>query len=207
MAQLPESAPSKDVDADKVATGWAESFNQAIAQPSLAFISNVFLPESYWRDQLCLSWDFHTLKGPEDIMALLKSTKGVCRVKSLSLDKSSTLRSPILSTLDADGKVDIVRAFLTIETDVGSGTGVVRLAQEQGVWKVFTLFTLLKELKGYEQFVGKKRPFGVQHGEHISRNNWLDRRNLEEKFEDGQEPTVLILGKLMPPSHSHTHIY
>lgn len=200
MAQLPESVPSKGVDADKVAIQWVESFNQAITQPEFDLISNVFLPESYWRDQLCLSWDFHTLKGPQNIVALLKSTKGGCRVKSLSLDKSSALRSPILSPLDADGKVDIVRAFLTVETDIGSGTGVVRLAQEQGVWKVFTLFTLLKELKGFEQFVGKKRPFGVHHGEHISRNNWLDRRNIEENFEDGQEPTVLILGKSMPPS-------
>jgi len=88
-----------------------------------------------------------------------------------------------------------VQAFLKVDTDVGRGAGLVRLVQENGTWKVFTLFTYLTELKGHEEAVGKKRPNGVEHGEHISRKNWLDRRNAEENFENGQEPTVLILGE------------
>jgi hypothetical protein len=88
-----------------------------------------------------------------------------------------------------------VGAFLTIETNVGSGAGIVRLVQDNGIWKAFTLFTFLRELAGHEENVGKKRPNGVDHGEQLSRKNWLDRRKAEENFEEGQEPTVLILGE------------
>jgi hypothetical protein len=49
---------------------------------------------------------------------------------------------------------------------------------------------------------GSKRPNGVEHGEHTSRLNWLDRRNIEEDFEGNDEPTVLIVGKSVDLSRS-----
>jgi hypothetical protein len=49
-------------------------------------------------------------------------------------------------------------------------------------------------LKGHEESIGKKRPLGVEHGLHTSRDNWLDRRKREENLEDGMEPAVLIVG-------------
>jgi hypothetical protein len=88
---------------------------------------------------------------------------------------------------------------LSVQTNVGRGDGVVRLVQEQGVWKVFTLFTYLKELKGHEERVGRNRPNGVEHGEHASQRNWLDRRKAEENFEHGLEPTVIIMGGFYLP--------
>ena len=142
-----------------------------------------------------MSWDFHCLNGFDKVIAQLKQSNNGLRIKSLALDKSSTLRSPTATIFDADGKVHMVQTFLTVETDVGNGAGIVRLVQDEGKWKVFTLFTFLKELKGHEELVGKKRPFGVEHGEHASRKNWLDRRNAEKNFDNEQEPTVLILGK------------
>jgi hypothetical protein len=195
IASFPKVAPPKSTDANSVATLWVESFNKTLTSPKLAGIPDLFLQESYWRDQLCLSWDFHTLQGPEKIVSLFSKSKNGSRIKSLALDTSSKLRSPTASVLDADGQVHTVQAFLKIDTDVGRGAGLVRLVQENGTWKVFTLFTYLTELKGHEEAVGKKRPNGVEHGEHLSRKNWSDRRNAEEDFEDGQEPTVLILGE------------
>ena len=195
LATYPTSAPSQSIDADSIAIAWVEAFNKTISSPDVAGISDLFLHESYWRDQLCLSWDFHCLNGLDKVVAQLKQSKNGLRIKSLALDKTSALRSPTATVFDADGKVHTVQAFLTVKTDIGNGAGLVRLVQDQGKWKVFTLFTFLKELKGHEELIGKKRPFGVEHGEHASRKNWLDRRNAEKNFEDGQEPTVLILGK------------
>lgn len=131
-------------------------------------------------------------QGPEKITALLKQAGN--RIKSLSLDESSTLRSPTATVFDAEGKVHTVQAFLSVQTDVGSGDGIVRLIQEQGKWKVFTLFTYLKELEGHGERTGRNRPNGVEHGEHASQQNWLDRRKAEEKFEGDIEPTVIIMG-------------
>jgi len=196
IAKYPSASTSEKVDADALAARWVESFNKSITNPELASISALFLSESYWRDQLCLSWDFHTLLGPQNILELLQKSKNGSRIKSITLDKSSALRSPQTAVLDADGKVHVVQAFLTVETDIGSGAGLVRLVKDEDgdEWKAFTLFTFLSELKGFEECVGRKRPNGVEHGEHLSRKNWLDKRNSEENFEDGEEPTVLILG-------------
>jgi len=194
-ATFPTTSTSQATNVNNIAATWVEAFNKVLKNPELATIPGLFLDESYWRDQLCLTWDFHTLKGPEHIIPLLQHSQNGCRIKSLAIDTSSKYRSPKASVVDADGKVHTVQAFLTVETDIGRGSGVVRLVQEQGTWKVFTLYTFLRELKDYEELIGARRPNGVQHGEHLSRKNWLDRRKLEENFEDGEEPTVLILGK------------
>lgn len=191
FATLPGASPAPQ-DANSVAESWVACFNKALSNPELASISETFIPESYWRDQLCLSWDFHCLEGPEKIVSLVTKSEDGCRVKSVSLDKSSDLRSPSTSVL---GEAHIVQTFLTVETDVGFGKGVARLVNDNGKWKAFTLFTFLEGLKGHEEVTGPKRPNGVAHGEHISRKNWQDRRNAEEEFEGDDEPTVLILGE------------
>lgn len=192
LANLPSKSPPAS-DANSVAESWVASFNKALDNPELASVSEVFLAESYWRDQLCLSWDFRCFEGPEKITGLLKQSENGSRIKSVALDKSSGLRSPRASLLSAE--VNTVQAFLTIKTDVGHGQGVVTLVNDNGEWKAFTLFTSLEGLSGQAEATGKKRPNGVEHGEHVSRKNWLDRRKAEEEFEDGEEPTVLILGK------------
>lgn len=192
VANLPIGSMSKPTDPDRIASEWVDLFNRNISNQTKAGISDLFLAESYWRDQMCLSWDFHTLHGPEKIDLQLQKSPVNHRIKSLALDKSTQLRYPRTSVL---GDASIVEAFLTVETDVGRGAGLMRLAQDHGAWKIFTLFTVLQELKGWEEQIGKRRPFGVQLGEYTTRKNWLDRRNAEENYEDGDEPTVLVLGK------------
>ena len=59
-----------------------------------------------------------------------------------------------------------------------------------GDWKCFTLYTFLKELKGYQATVGKNRPHGVVHEESVSRKTWLELKT-EGSTED---PTVIIIG-------------
>jgi hypothetical protein len=194
-AILPVTSSSKPIDVDSIAEAWVGSLNEILRSPGLSRVSELFFENSYWRDKLCLSWDFHTLEGPEKIVSLLKQSKNGCRIKSFALDKSSKCRSPTASVMDTDAEVHTVQAFLTVETDVGRGSGIVRLVQNSGSWKVFTLYTFLKELKEHEELRGKRRPNGVAHGEHLSRKNWLDRRKAEESFEDGEEPAVLILGR------------
>ncbi|KAL2066046.1 hypothetical protein VTL71DRAFT_2117 [Oculimacula yallundae] len=190
-AQFPAESKSKPDNPYDRASIWVSDFNKCLNNPSPESLSELFLSESYWRDQLCLTWDFHTLAGPSKIFSLLQTNAS--RITTISLDTSTPLRSPNCSSLD-DGKVQTVEAFLNIETNVGRGQGFVRLAEENGVWKAFTLFTFLKELKGFEEKTGKRRPNGVEHGEHASKENWADRRKIEENFEDGEEPTVLIVG-------------
>lgn len=52
------------------------------------------------------------------------------------------------------------------------------------------------ELKGHEKTVGNNRLHGIAHGGQPGRKNWQERRTAMENFEDGNEPTVLILGEM-----------
>ena len=119
--------------------------------------------------------------------------KDGCRLKRVEIDRSSELRKPTITGFDGKGNVQGVQTFLTTESDVGRGLGVVRLVQQDGELKVFTLFTSMRELKGHEESINSRRPEGVAHGGQPGRKNWLERRVADENFENS-EPTVLILG-------------
>ena len=157
VADLSAIKAVKPEDIDRPTEEWVSSFNKAIQSSNYSSLSQLFLPQSFWRDHLCLSWDSHTLKGPENIAAFLK--KG-CRLKSVVIDRSSDFRRPVVTGFDGKGNVQGVQTFLTTESDVGRGLGVARLVQQDGKLKAFTLFTSMRELKGHEETVFGRRPEG-----------------------------------------------
>ena len=198
-ASYPNVVPPPETDLNRIATDWVDSLNKLLSRGDFNGVSQIFLKEACWRDQLALTWNFHTLNGPENITTFLKTSPKGSRIKSIHIDYDNPKLAPHVSAADYYGKVKGVAAFLTIETDVGRGRGVVKLLQDQaGKWKAFTLFTAMYELKDHEEKVGANRPNGVDHGGQPGRKNWQERRTAMENFEDGLEPTVLILGN--PPS-------
>ncbi|KAL8935106.1 MAG: hypothetical protein Q9216_005582 [Gyalolechia sp. 2 TL-2023] len=196
-ASYPDTDSLASVDAYAVASEWVQSLNQALAAQDPSAVKTLFLQGSCWRDQLGLSWDYHTLSGPEKIVSFLKSAPKGSRIGSVKVDDSSATRRPSVSAVDFKGKINGVASFLTVETDVGRGRGLVRLLQDSkdgNKWKAFTLFTALQELKGHEETIKDNRPQGVDHGENPGRKNWQERRKATENFEGDLEPTVLIIG-------------
>ena len=194
----PEAHPVSEVDVNTVVSNWVNQLNSALLNQDYALINDLFLTDSCWRDQLGFSWDYHTLHGPEKMISFLQDSgsNGSC-IKSLAVDSSNSTRQPTISAVDFGGKVGCVASFLTMETDVGRGRGLVRLVkdpQDGGKWKAFTLFTAMHELKGHEETVKTNRPHGVDHGGKPGRKNWQERRHAMENFEDGNEPTVLVIG-------------
>ncbi len=198
----PIGAPSAGLEPEAVISEWVHLFNSH-AHPEGPSLSRLFLKDSYWRDLLCLTWNFHTLEGPNKIAALLETQPAGWRIKSLAIDSSSDVGKPKVAPLDFDGNLKCIQSFLTVETDVGRGRGVVRLLQDSednGRWKAFTLFTALQELKGHEELNRERRPTGTEHGSHSERKNWKERRIAEENFEGQLEPAVLVVGK---PAMAH----
>jgi hypothetical protein len=195
-ATLPSSPKPKSIDAPAIATSFIQTFNKALANPQSVALPDVFLHESYWRDHLCLSWDLRSFNGLhkiiEPFMSALTSEKG-CRIKSVALDRSNRLRAPTLTAFDVEGKVWVVQAFLTVETDVGKGAGVVRLAQEYGVWKVFTLFTYLRELN-VSKGLGVKESPNLRQKASWFRKSWLSNQKIDKVLPSSDEPVVLIVG-------------
>ncbi|PMD13504.1 dimethylaniline monooxygenase (N-oxide forming) [Hyaloscypha hepaticicola] len=190
VEDLTKIQTAKPTDIDNATEEWVSSFNKAIQSSDLAGLTDLFLPNAFWRDHLCLTWDFHTIKGTDKIHEFLKQG---CRLKNIAVDRSSDFRKPVVTGFDGQGKVQGVQTFLTTESDVGRGMGVARLVETEGKLKAFTLFTSMRELKGHEEATFGRRPEGVSHGEQPGRKNWQERRIADENYEDS-EPAVLILG-------------
>ncbi|TVY34439.1 putative indole-3-pyruvate monooxygenase [Lachnellula subtilissima] len=190
VADLSKIKTTTPENVEKSTAEWVKSFNKAIQTPGFEAISDLFLPEAYWRDHMCLAWGCNTFKGPEAMKDFLKEG---CRLKSVEIDKSSDFRKPVVTGFDGQGKIQGIQTFLTTDSIVGRGLGVARLVLQDGELKAFTLFTSMRELKGHEETTYGRRPEGVAHGGQPGRKNWQERRLEDENFEK-DDPTVLILG-------------
>ncbi|KAH9882222.1 hypothetical protein J1614_001394 [Plenodomus biglobosus] len=190
LGEYPATSSNTNVDANKVADEIIARFNDALFKRDDVAAAALFLEDkSYWRDHLALTWDLRTVKGRSNIEQYLESAKVL--LNKVSVDRSTAVRAPRFGPIDGWGDVNGISFFINIETDIGRGEGVVNLAEDHGVWKIFTLYTLLTELKGHEEPVGHRRPRGVKHGGDPDRKNWAELREEEKKNID---PTVLILG-------------
>ncbi len=61
---------------------------------------------------------------------------------------------------DADG---VTESWICFETEVARGYGLIRLKGG----KIWTLLTVMSELKGHEERSGLTRPLGAKHGENL----------------------------------------
>lgn len=190
LGKFPQTCSSTDISPGKVASELISQFNTALSAEDHQAVSELFIENGYWRDHLCLSWDFRTLKGTENISNFLSKNH---RLTNVQIDRSSAFRSPHVGPIDGFGDVTGIEFFAKVTTELGSGRAVARLAEVNGNWRFSTLFTSLEELKGHEESVHHRRPKGVQHGEQEARKNWLEQRIDDINFE-GKNPTVIIIG-------------
>ncbi|KAJ5356367.1 hypothetical protein N7517_010976 [Penicillium concentricum] len=196
MAPISSALKMVHYDTTAEASIWVNSFNTILSNGNHSDLSTLFTGEGFWRDHLALSWDFHTLQGREKIRQFLEAhtdVNGRCQLHDIHLDVSSALRSPRKTHLDAHGQVPGIEAFILINTSVGTGRGVLRLAHENGEWKAFSLYTSLRNVNGFEEMIYDRRPKGVKHGSTGPRQNWSERRKIESEFEEA-EPAVVIVG-------------
>lgn len=188
----------------QVASTFLEAFNDAITKQNYAALASLFIEDGYWRDHLALSWKFRTVQGRASILDFLTQCAGSnngFRLKKVTVDQSSELRSPKATPIDDAGQVLGIQFFITFETTLGTGQGIARLVDVgDGQWKLFTFYIRLEELKGHEEATNQRRSKGVEHGGKPGRKNWAERRALSAEFQDGDEPAVLILGKLYTTS-------
>lgn len=194
IASFPSSKESNfSSSPDTIASEWVKAFN-AFVQHDNDDIKQVFLPEACWRDLLCSTWDFHTLSGRDKITQFVTNTPKDSRIQSISLDPSASYKTPQSTQL---GGVNVIQAFLAIDTPVGRGKGVVRLAvdpDDGDRWKVFTLATILHEVKGHEETTRSRRPTGLNRKVEAGGRNWRDELVSQHSLEGDKEPVVLIIG-------------
>src|SRR4029079_13480452 len=134
---------------------------------------------SYWRDLVAFTWNLKTVEGQDGVADLVEHTAAQTGARGFRVTEPAT---------EADG---VTEAWIAFETEVGRGSGLLRLREG----KAWTLLTALDELKGHEEPRGPGRPRGVEHGADRERETWLEQRRREaEELGVTTQPYVVIIG-------------
>ncbi|PFH47514.1 hypothetical protein AMATHDRAFT_67595 [Amanita thiersii Skay4041] len=172
-----------DVDAEKVVTRWLDKFSEALSSNKVEIISELFLEDSWWRDLLSLTWDFRAFRGVPAIKTFLRDRIGSTHPRSFKA------RKEFLGLQRPADDLAWISSFFDFETDVGIGSGIVRLVPtaNEREWKAHAIFTNLEDLKGFPEKIGPLRNPLPNHG------SWEEERKLEAEFKDA-DPIALVVG-------------
>jgi cation diffusion facilitator CzcD-associated flavoprotein CzcO len=178
-------------DVSTPAEEWLAQFQNALAKPHEPLLASLFHSDSYWRDVLALSWKLQTINGADAILRELKVHAGRAMPGGFSIDTSRA--GPRRVTRAG---TETIEAIFKFETEIGRGSGILRLipdASDANRPKAWTLLTALDELKGFEEPVGSSRPRGQSYSRDFRGPNWLDLRKAAAEYAD-RDPDVLVVG-------------
>jgi putative flavoprotein involved in K+ transport len=164
---------------DQELSCWLATFDAAMSRCDVDAAMNLFLTDAFWRDLVAFTWNVHTFEGHEAIRDML----GVC------LARTAPTLWQAAGPASLDG--DIVEATATFETAMARCSAVIRLKQG----KCWTLFTLMRELKGFEETSRARRPHGAPLRYQPGRKTWRRQREQDAR-ELGvtRQPYCVIVG-------------
>ncbi|MFH0298214.1 NAD(P)/FAD-dependent oxidoreductase [Bradyrhizobium sp. 31Argb] len=181
----------KTDDISVAADTWLARFEDALRKPGDGALNFLFLPDSFWRDILALSWNIQTVDGADAIIAELKRHAGRAAPRRLTIDPDRRAPRKVMRA-----GTNAIEAMFKFETTIGRGSGIVRLIPDPtdgNTLKAWTLLTELGELKGFEEQLGVNRPRGNAYSRDFRGPNWLDLRKASTDYAD-RDPTVLVVG-------------
>ncbi|KAJ0423488.1 flavin-binding monooxygenase [Aspergillus carlsbadensis] len=153
LAPLPQLTlhPSTDPDkinAPEIANTWLTTLTTALTtpHPTNTNLTTLFLPEhAWWRDLATFTWDITCHNGSEAISSCLRSSKAGFT------EAVADLPGALAPRVEDLGGMKFVQAGFRFRTGVGSGRGVVRLANVgQDEWRAWTVYTVLEGLHGLD---------------------------------------------------------
>ncbi|TCL67158.1 NAD(P)/FAD-dependent oxidoreductase [Rhizobium sp. BK251] len=158
-----------------------DTFGAALAAGRIDEAVNLFAEECYWRDLVAFTWNIKTVEGREGVRDMLRSQLAVAVPSNWQVASGE-------EATEADG---VLESWITFETEVGRGFGLIRI--KDGL--IWTLLTTLSELKGHEEKAGFARPLGAKHGQNPGAKTWKEERE-EEARTLGYEtqPYVVVIG-------------
>ncbi|MEY8829984.1 NAD(P)/FAD-dependent oxidoreductase [Sedimentitalea sp. XS_ASV28] len=159
-----------------------DALNEGFAAGDVERIKAQFATDSYWRDLVAFTWNIKTAEGPAQIGDMLDSQLASIRPSDFRLQEGE------MPTEEGG----VITAWITFETALGRGWGLIRLRDD----RIWTLLTALQELKGHEEPRRTRRPMGARHGAAKNRSTWKEEREAEAATlgYDTQPYTVIIGG-------------
>jgi hypothetical protein len=187
--------PERPEDLRRIAAHGIDDLNRVLTSRNYSTLYSLLLSSgSYWRDHLGLSnTKFSTLTGAKEIVNFIEENGQRCAIQKFALEEN---KEPILGNINPAGTVPSIQAFITCETEIAKGRGLVTWVQdvEDGDrWKIFTIFTTLETLKQFPFKTGNERPLYASSNAVDDIKNWKDYRSENLDFKDA-EPAVLIVG-------------
>lgn len=170
---------------------WLSAFNAALSRNEPVAAAALFLPDGQWRDLIAFTWNIQSVSGRAGIEAVFRTAFPTTRPDRFRLDPG---RTPPRWVRRAG--TECIEAFVTFDTALGRGKGVLRLMSEQSSrmpMRAWTLSTMLQELTGFEERVGARRPTGPSDLRDFGAENWLDHRRKAAAYSD-HDPKVLVVG-------------
>ncbi|MDT8326565.1 MAG: NAD(P)/FAD-dependent oxidoreductase [Roseovarius sp.] len=158
-----------------------DDFEEALAKGDNARAAGMFEEGGFWRDLVTFTWNIKTMEGRAEIKDML--------IQQLDATRPTGWKIADGEAATEDGGV--ITAWITFETSVARGYGLIRLRDG----KIWTLLTSMVELKGFEEPLGFDRPLGAKHGAGKHRATWAEEREAEAR-ELGytKQPYVLVIG-------------
>jgi cation diffusion facilitator CzcD-associated flavoprotein CzcO len=177
------------MDAGEGFDSWLAEVSAALSAGDAGRVAGAFAPDAYWRDILSLTWARETIAGAHRIGELLPFLGS--RAGLGALRRAAGRAAP--RRVRRSGR-DVIEGWFDFDTRFGRGTGFARLSIESGERPKGWLFlTTLQMLNGTEERVGVRRPTGDEYSKLNSAENWLQKREQAQRFED-RDPQVLIVG-------------
>ncbi|GAB3346258.1 flavin-containing monooxygenase [Modestobacter lapidis] len=185
-----ETVDTSTTQAHEAASRWVQEFGAALEGRDLAALDSLFVSDGWWRDLLTFTWDLRTFHGTDAMRAAVGERLAEVGPSRFSLVAG---KEPQVVTV---GEGQQLQVFFEFETALARAVGFARLSPTGDVerpWRAWTVLTQMQALKGHEELSGPRRPKGADHGSHVGRENWFDRRAREREFIN-DEPQVLIVG-------------
>jgi putative flavoprotein involved in K+ transport len=158
-----------------------DKFGKALESGQIDEAVGMFADQCYWRDLVAFTWNIKTMEGRAQVKDMLQARLAQVKPTNWKVAEGE----------DATENDGLMESWISFETDVARGYGLIRVKNGQ----IWTLLTTMVELKGYEEKSGFTRPLGAKHGQDVGTKNWIEERE-EELRTLGYEkqPYVVIIG-------------
>ncbi|WP_187430900.1 hypothetical protein ROLI_009530 [Roseobacter fucihabitans] len=170
-----------DATHDAEVQGVLDSLGEALSRGDVDTAVALFQSDSYWRDLVSFTWNLRTMEGPDAVRDMLNTQMAAVKPANWQIAPGE------VATHDGG----ITTAWITFETDVSRGYGLIRI--KDGL--IWTLLTSMTELKGHEEPLGYERPLGAKHGSGKGRLSWREERDKEiAELGHTTQPYTVIIG-------------
>ena len=185
----------KDADIDlpliEISQTWLAAFNGALMSGDAEKVAVLFMKDCHWRNILAFDWQILTVSGSDAIVKKLMACLNTAKPPHFHLSNKHT--SPRMVMRAGSDAIELIFDFTT---EIGSGSGVLRLRNDRNpgnVWQAWTLSTTLQALDGYPERTSAERAGSDAFSREWGGENWQDFRNRQRAYED-RNPAVLVVG-------------